>query len=107
RFAQEADPATAASLHDGFAYEASLQDRWHEAADARRRALTLWRGVGDRLREGDTLRWLASSLCSLSPGDAAIAAAHDAIALLRPPGPAARRPSPYATLASMWMMRGV
>src|SRR5262245_55326018 len=101
RFAQEADPATAASLHDGFAYEASLQDRWHEAADARRRALTLWRGVGDRLR------WLASSLCSLSQGDAAIAAAQDAIALLGPLGPTAELAWAYATLASMWMMRGV
>jgi predicted ATPase len=56
RFADSADPATVAGLYDGFAYEASLLDRWHEAAGARERALTLWRDVGDRLREGDTLR---------------------------------------------------
>ena len=107
RFAHDADPATAASLYDGFAYEVSLMDRWQEVADARERALTLWRDVGDRLREGDTLRWLASSHCSRSQGDAAIAAARDAIALLEPLGPTAELAWAYATLASMWMMRGV
>jgi DNA-binding CsgD family transcriptional regulator/tetratricopeptide (TPR) repeat protein len=107
RFAHDADPATAASLYDGFAYEVSLMDRWQEVADARERALTLWRDVGDRLREGDTLRWLASSHCSRSQGDAAIAAARDAIALLESLGPTAELAWAYATLASMWMMRGV
>ncbi len=107
RFAHDADPATAASLYDGFAYEASLMDRWEEAADARERALTLRRETGDRLREGDALRWLASSHCTLSQGDAAIAAARDAIALLEPLGPTAELAWAYATLASMWMMRGV
>jgi hypothetical protein len=34
RVTDGADPATAARLHDGFAYEASLMDRWQEAADA-------------------------------------------------------------------------
>jgi len=107
RFADEADPRAAASLHDGFAYEASLLDRWQDAAGARQRALALWRDVGDPLREGDTLRWLAFSLCSLSQGDAAIAVARDAIALLEPMGQTAELAWAYATLASMWMVRGV
>jgi DNA-binding CsgD family transcriptional regulator/tetratricopeptide (TPR) repeat protein len=105
-FADQADPATAAGLHDGFAYEASLLDRWQEAADARERALALWREVGDQLREGDTLRWFASSLCSLSRGGEGIAAARTAIALLEPLGPTAELAWAYATLGSMWMMRG-
>ena len=106
RFADQADPATAASLHDGFAYEASLLDRWQEAAGARERALALWREVGDRLREGDTLRWFASSMCSLSRGDEGINAARAAIALLEPLGPTAELAWAYATLGSMWMVRG-
>ena len=105
RFTDGADPATAASLHDGFAYEASLLDRWQEAADARERALALWRDVGDRLREGDTLRWLASSLCSLSRGGEGIAAARAAIALLEPLGPTVELAWAYASLAAMWMVR--
>ena len=57
RSAASADPATLAGLYDGFAYEVSLLDRWQDAEPAER-ALGLWRDVGDRLREGDTLRWL-------------------------------------------------
>ena len=106
RFADQADPATAAALHDGFAYEASLLDRWQEAAGAWERALALWRAVGDRLREGDTLRWLASSMCSLSRGDDAATAARAAIELLEPLGPTPELAWAYATLGSMWMMRG-
>jgi DNA-binding CsgD family transcriptional regulator/tetratricopeptide (TPR) repeat protein len=106
RFAEGADPATVASLHDAFAYEASLLDHWQDAADARERALALWREVGDRRREGDTLRWLASSLCALSRGDEAIAAARAAIALLEPLGPTAELAWAYAGLAAMWMLRG-
>jgi DNA-binding CsgD family transcriptional regulator/tetratricopeptide (TPR) repeat protein len=106
RFADQADPATAAGLHDGFAYEASLLDRWQEAAEARERALALWREVGDRMREGDTLRWYASSMCSLSRGDEGITAAQASIALLEPLGSTAELAWAYATLASMWMVRG-
>jgi len=69
RCTEGADLATIARLHDDFAYEASLLDHWQEAADARERALALWRDVGDQLREGDTLRRLGYALCSLSRGD--------------------------------------
>ncbi len=106
RFTRGADPATVATLYDGFAYEASLLDRWQEAAGACERALTLWRDVGNRLREADTLRWLASSLCSLSRGDESIATAHAAIALLEPYGPTAELAWAYANLAGTLMGRG-
>ena len=106
RFSDGADPATAAGLYDGFAYAASLLDRWQEAAGARERALALWREVGDRLREGDTLRWLACSLCSLSRGSEAITTAREAISLLEPLGPTAELAWAYANLAAMWMVRG-
>ena len=106
RFTDGADPATVAGLHDGFAYEASLLDRWQEAADAREQALALWHEVGDLLREGDTLRWLAHSLCSLSRGGEAVAAAQAAVALLEPLGPTAELAWAHASLAAMWMVRG-
>ncbi len=105
RFTNGADAATVAGLYDGFAYEASLLDHWQQAADARERALNLWRDVGDRRREGDTLRWLAYSLCSLSRGGEGIAAARTAIALLEPLGPTVELAWAYASLAAMWMVR--
>ena len=106
RFTDGADPATVADLHDRFAYEASLLDHWQEAADARERALALWHEVGDLLREGDTLRWLAHSLCSLSRGGEAVAAAQAAVALLEPLGPTVELAWAYASLAAMWMVCG-
>src|SRR5262249_58732895 len=62
--------------------------------------------VGDGRREGTTLRWLACALCSLGRGEAAVAAAQDAIALLEPLGPTAELAWAYANLAAMWMVRG-
>ena len=61
--------------------------------------------MGDRRREGDTLRWLAYSLCSLSRGGEGIAAAQAAIALLEPLGPSVELAWAYASLAAMWMVR--
>ena len=107
RFTAGADPAMVADLHDSFAYEVSLLDRWQEAADAREQALALWHKVGDLLREGDTVRCLAHSLCSLSRGGEAVAAAQAAVALLEPLGPTAELAWAYAGLAAMWMVRGV
>ena len=106
RCTEGADPATIAGLHDGFAYEVSLLDDWQEAADARERALALWREVGDELREGDTLRRLGYALCSLSRGDEGVDAARAAIALLEPLGPTAELAWAYASLAAKWMVRG-
>src|SRR5262249_56607115 len=106
RCTEGADLATIASLHDGFAYEASLLDHWQDAADARERALALWRELGDKLREGDTLRRLGYALCSLSRGDEGVDAARAAIALLEPLGPTAELAWAYASLAAKWMVRG-
>jgi DNA-binding CsgD family transcriptional regulator len=104
RFADEADAAATARLYDAFAYEASLLDRSQEAVDARERALALWRRAGDRLREGETLRWLACSLSAVSRGHDGIAAAQAAIALLEPLGPSVELASAYASLASLRMV---
>ncbi len=105
RFADRTGLATLARLNDGFAYEASLLDRWQDAVEARQRALDLWREVGDPLREGDTLRWLATSLCSVSRGSEAIAASRAAVAFLEPLGPSAELAWAYATVAGHLMVR--
>jgi DNA-binding CsgD family transcriptional regulator/tetratricopeptide (TPR) repeat protein len=104
RFTVEADPATVAGLHDGLAYEVSLLDRWQDAADARERALELWRAVGDRLREGDTMRRLSRTMGHLCRGRDAVAAAEAAVSILEPLGPSAELAWAYATLATQRLM---
>jgi DNA-binding CsgD family transcriptional regulator/tetratricopeptide (TPR) repeat protein len=104
RFAAGQDPAAAARLNDAFAYEAGLLDRWQDAVDARERALALWRQAEDRVREGNTLRWLGCSLSSVSRGREAVAASEAAIALLEPLGPSAELAAAYSSLASLRMV---
>src|SRR5262249_62214420 len=65
----------------------------------------LGRERGGRRREGDALRRAAQSLCSLSGGGEAIAAAGAAVALLEPLGPTVELAWAYASLAAMWMVR--
>ena len=104
RFAAEADPATAAELYDGLAYEVSLLDRLQDAADARQRALELWRAAGDQLREGDTMRRLSRTMGRLCRGREAVVAAEDAVSILEPLGPSTELAWAYAGLATQRLM---
>jgi DNA-binding CsgD family transcriptional regulator/tetratricopeptide (TPR) repeat protein len=104
RFASAADPATVAGLYDGLASEVSLLERWQDAADARERALELWRAAGDRLREGDTLRQLARTMGHLCRGLEAAAAAEHAVAIREPLGPSTELAWAYAGLATQRLM---
>ena len=106
RFAAGLEPAAAAELYESFAVEASLVDRWAEAADAREQALARWRLAGDRLREGDTLRRLSRTMWRLCRGREAVAAAERAPATLEPLGPSVELAWAYANLAWHRMMNG-
>jgi DNA-binding CsgD family transcriptional regulator len=106
RFAGGADSALLAGLYEGLAGEAALLDRGQDAADARERALALWRAVGDRRREGDNLRLLARELSNLCRGAESDAAAEAAVAILEPLGPSAELAWAYASLAAHRMVDG-
>jgi DNA-binding CsgD family transcriptional regulator/tetratricopeptide (TPR) repeat protein len=81
-------PAGRAALLDRLSYEDYLTDSVEEAIEAREASLQLWRNLGDRLKEGDNLRWL--SRLSWFNGQRAAAERHaiDAIEILEslPPG---------------------
>jgi DNA-binding CsgD family transcriptional regulator/tetratricopeptide (TPR) repeat protein len=99
RFAGAADPASAAGLYDGLAYEVGLLDRWQDAADAGESALALWRLTGDQVRESVTLRQLSHTMWRLCRGREAAAAAQAAVAILEPLGPSTDLAWAYANLA--------
>jgi len=100
RFSQDAEPEVIADLNDRLALETALIDRWQDAADARERALQLWRQTGNRLREGDTLRRLSRTMWRLCRGKEAGIRADEAIAALEPLGPTAELAWAYANLAN-------
>jgi tetratricopeptide (TPR) repeat protein len=106
RFAAEAEPETAAGLYGALAREASLVDQWAEAEQAGTRALELWRQLGDRQREGDTLNQLTRVHERLCRGADAAAAAESAVAILRPLGASRELATAYGVLAVMRMVAG-
>jgi ATP/maltotriose-dependent transcriptional regulator MalT len=106
RFAAGADPAMLAGLYDGLAYEASLVDRWQDAADAGERALGLWRETGDRRREGDMMRRLSRTMWRMCRGREAAAWAETALATLEPLGPSPELAWAYANIANQRMLDG-
>jgi DNA-binding CsgD family transcriptional regulator/tetratricopeptide (TPR) repeat protein len=104
RFVADADTSSVAALYDGLADEMALVDRWQEAAEACERALALWREVGDRLREGDTLRRLSLVIWSLFRADEAITTIEAAMAVLESLRPSVELARAYATCATLQML---
>jgi len=51
--------AERARLLESYSYECYLTDQAEESIEARSAALAIWRAAGERLREGDALRWLS------------------------------------------------
>jgi DNA-binding CsgD family transcriptional regulator len=64
------------------AFECFVSNQLDESLAARRSALALWRELGNRLREGDNLRWLARLAWMAGPMDEAGELADAAIAVL-------------------------
>ncbi len=98
--------AVLADLNDRLARETSLVDRWQDAADARSRAIGLWRRLGDARREGDAHRYLSRAMWRLCRGDEALAEAEAAAAILEPLGPTPELGWAWANLANERTLEG-
>jgi DNA-binding CsgD family transcriptional regulator/tetratricopeptide (TPR) repeat protein len=106
RFAADAKTAAGAELYEALAREAALVDQWAEAEQAGARALELWRHLGDRRREGDTLTQLCRVRSRLCRGADAIADAESAVEILCPLGASVELARAYGVLAGMRMVAG-
>jgi len=104
--AVDAPLVTRAELYSVLADELALVDRWADSAEARDVALSLWRVVGDRLREGDSLRRLSRTMWRLCRGPEAEAASVAACEVLEPLGPSPELAWAYANLANHRLNRG-
>ena len=58
-YAQDFTPDELARLQEQLAYECYLTRQYERAIEAQRAALEFWRASGERLKEGDALRWLS------------------------------------------------
>lgn len=96
RFADDEPNAALAARYDELGDELRLIDSFEAGVDAYYRALSLWREVGDKLREGDTLRRGSVALFRLCRGREAADAAQAAIEVLEPLGPSVELARAYA-----------
>jgi DNA-binding CsgD family transcriptional regulator/tetratricopeptide (TPR) repeat protein len=102
RFADPKDGAASAELYDLLVKECSLTDSWHRAAEAGARALSLWREVGDKHREGATMSGLSRTMWRLCRPESR-QYAEGAVAVLEPLGPSVELAWAYAGAAKALM----
>lgn len=95
-----------AELLDALAAEAAVVDQGERALDARRQASELWRGLGDTVREGDSLRGLARAQLRVADGTGATATAERALELLQAHGDTREYAAALAQLAGDRMLNG-
>ncbi|GAB3096905.1 ATP-binding protein [Lysobacter terrae] len=105
-YADKQPEATRATLLDRLSYESYLTDQVEDALVARHTARALWQRLGDRLKEGDAIRWL--SRLSWYNGQTAVAEryAEEAIAVLKPLPPGRELAMAYSNCAQLHMLQG-
>jgi len=106
RYSDSLEPAARATLYDKLAAQGALIDRWEDVAEARQKALALWRQVGDQTRVGDTLRYLSRAMWRLCRGAEAEATAASAVEVLESLPPTSELAWAYANLAAFRMFHG-
>jgi DNA-binding CsgD family transcriptional regulator len=87
--ADELSVTDKAHLQERYSYECYLTDQVEEAIQARQAALGAWRSTYERLKEGDTLRWLSRLNWFVGRRSEADRYGVEAVAVLEslPPGP--------------------
>lgn len=104
RFGDALPAEERATLLERYAHASYLCDQGDTAIAARQEAILLRRALGDRLREGDDLRWLSRHYWYHGQGAAAEAAAMDAVRLLETLPPGRELAMAYSTVAQLRML---
>jgi DNA-binding CsgD family transcriptional regulator len=93
-----------AALHDALAYECYLTEQLSEALVHQSNALEIWRRLGDRVREGDDLRWQSRLLWFVGRNAEARVKARAAIEVLEPQGKGAELAMAYSNQSQLHML---
>jgi DNA-binding CsgD family transcriptional regulator/predicted metal-dependent hydrolase len=104
RYADALPPAERARLLEGRSVACYLSDQGEEAIASRQTALTVWRKLGDSLKEGENLRWLSRLYWYGGHGTEADEAATAALEILEPLGPGPELAMAYSNLAQLRML---
>jgi DNA-binding CsgD family transcriptional regulator/tetratricopeptide (TPR) repeat protein len=99
RFGDRLSAAERAELLERRSHACHISDQNDAAVEAIQEALECRRAVGDRLAEGDSVRWLSKILWCPGRASESDAAAHDAVAILEELPPGRELAKAYANLA--------
>ncbi len=100
-YADALPPAEHARLLERYAQECNLVDRRAEGVEVCRKALGIWRELGDPLRQGSLLWQLANMLIGVGRNDEAGDCAREAVALLEALGPGRELSAAYRMAANV------
>jgi DNA-binding CsgD family transcriptional regulator/tetratricopeptide (TPR) repeat protein len=106
RYAGDLAAEDQARLQELLSYECYLTDQVGAAAEARQAALDVWRAAGNRLKEGDSLRWLSRLSWFLGRRAEADRYAAEAVAALEALSPGPELAMAYSNCAQLAMLRG-
>lgn len=81
---EDLDVVELARVLERLAYECFLTGQYGRASEVRRRALAIWREVGDAAQEGDNLRWLSKLAWFTGDGEEAVSYSVESIRVLAP-----------------------
>jgi tetratricopeptide (TPR) repeat protein len=81
-----------------------LTDQIETALEARREALEIWTRVGDKLRQGDNLRWISRFTWSLGRNKEAEGYSIDAVTILESLTPGPELAMAYSNRAQLHML---
>jgi DNA-binding CsgD family transcriptional regulator len=97
-------PQERAAMLEALSYECYLTEQLEEALQRRIEAVAIHRARGDRLREGDNLRWQSRLFWFLARSTEAEARANAAIELLQPLGKSAELAMAYSNRSQLAML---
>ncbi len=104
RYAAMVGPERRAYLFERRSYECYLTEQMVEAIEARREALALHRASGDRVREGDSHRWLSRLVWFAGDRATAVLEARRAVELLETEPPGRELAMAYSNQAQLSML---
>ena len=104
RLADGLAPAARAELLEGHSYECYLTDQFDQATASREQALGGWHAVGDRRKQGDTLRWLSRLAWFEGRNADAERAGREAVELLEGLAPGPELAMAYSNLSQLAML---
>lgn len=104
KYADALAPEERAGLLERRSYECFLTDQIEEALAARREAQEIWTRLGDKLRQGDNLRWMSRFTWSLGRNKEAEAHGVEAVRILESLTPGPELAMAYSNRAQLHML---